>query len=347
MAVHRQLSALSLVGVLVTVSCASQQPTPAAPGAATVAPTSAAATAGPVAGTEACAAGGLSLSSIQAPAPTVAPTATQAAPPAATTAAASPAAPPTATPTLRPAPTTDRVGFPEGYLTAYKFGYVYDRKDAKSVSYICLNDVAAAAKQGQPFPFGSVIVFESWRPKEDDKGNLILDAAGHMIRSTLNAIFVMRKEQGFGVDYKQFQTGDWEYIAYRPDKSFQTAPQGTGSCAACHQASNKERDWTMRAWELPFTTRRAEAPVPGPGEVSLNRMAFFPGTLSVAVGTTVKWTNSAVDKIDHTVNANDNSFSSGTLKPAASFSFTFAKAGTYAYFCSLHPEQMRATVVVK
>jgi plastocyanin len=76
-------------------------------------------------------------------------------------------------------------------------------------------------------------------------------------------------------------------------------------------------------------------------------MAFFPATFTVPVGTTVKWTNSAVDKIDHTVNANDNSFNSGVLMPGASFSFTFAKAGTYAYFCSIHPEQMRATVVVK
>jgi plastocyanin len=338
----RGLSALSLIGVLMTVSCA---PQPASPSPA--ATTAAAAPAGPVAGTQPCAAGGLSISSIQSPAPTVAPTAASATARPTTAASPATAAAASPTPTLRPAPTTDRVGFPEGYQTAFKFGYAYDRKDAKSVSYICLNDVAASAKQGQPFPFGSVIVFESWRPKEDDRGNLILDSAGHMIRSTLNAIFVMRKEQGFGVDYKQFQTGDWEYIAYRPDKTFQTAPQGTGSCAACHQASNKERDWTMRAWELPFTARYAEAPIPGLNEVSLNRMAFFPSTLNVTVGTTVKWTNSAVDKIEHTVTASDNSFNSNKLAPGAAFSAQFAKAGTYAYFCSLHPEQMRATVVVK
>jgi plastocyanin len=337
----RPLSALSLTLLLIASACASAPsgPSGAAPPAAA---TNAAVSAAPAAATQPCASGGLSLSPLEAAAPaTAAPTVASPSLRPVTTVA------PTATATLRPAPTVDRVGFPEGYQTAFKFGYVYDRKDAKSVSYICLNDVAAAAKQGQPFPFGSVIVFESWRPKEDAKGDLVLDASGHMIRTALNAIFVMRKEQGFGVDYKQFQTGDWEYIAYRPDKTFQTAPQGTGSCAACHQASNKERDWTMRAWELPFTTRRAEAPIPGVNEISLNRMAFFPATFNVAVGTTVKWTNSAVDKIDHTVNANDNSFSSGTLKPGASFSFTFAKAGTYAYFCSIHPEQMRATVIVK
>ena len=339
----RSLLALFAAAAIVAAGCSTGPSGTGGPGQP--APTAAAvsASAAPVAATQPCAAGGASISPLQPPVPASA-AATTPAPPAPVSTPSAPAVP---TPTLRPAPTVDRVGFPEGYQTAYKFGYVYDRKDAKSVQYICLNDVAASAKQGQPFPFGSVIVFEQWRPKEDDKGNIVLDNSGHMIRTTLNAIFVMRKEQGFGTDYKQFQTGDWEYIAYRPDKTFQTAPQGTGSCAACHQASNKDRDWTMRAWKLPFTTRYAEAPLPGVNEISLNRMAFFPATFNVAAGATVKWTNSMVDEIDHTVNANDNSFNSGILKPGASFTFAFTKAGTYAYFCSIHPEQMRATVVVK
>src|SRR5207245_3367594 len=117
--------------------------------------------------------------------PTAAPT------PAVTTAAPTTPAPTVAapTPTLRPAPQTDRIGFPDDYQTKFKFGYAYDRRDAKSVSYICLNDVAAQVKQGQPFPFGSVIVFESWRPKEDAQGSLVYDVNGHMIRESLNVIF--------------------------------------------------------------------------------------------------------------------------------------------------------------
>jgi plastocyanin len=61
----------------------------------------------------------------------------------------------------------------------------------------------------------------------------------------------------------------------------------------------------------------------------------------------VKWTNSLVDKIAHTVTANDNSFASSTLQPGETFSTTFTKPGTYLYFCSLHPDQMRARVEVK
>ena len=329
----RMLVVPSAVTLLLVTSCAPVTAPPASPGAL-------AANA-----TQPCAAGGAATSPLQTAAPrTTAPTpaATAAAP---TTPAPTAAAP---TPTLRPAPQTDRIGFPDDYQTKFKFGYAYDRRDAKSVSYICLNDVAAQVKQGQPFPFGSVIVFESWRPKEDAQGSLVYDANGHMIRESLNAIFVMRKEQGFGEAYANLRTGEWEYVAYRPDKSFQTAPAATASCAACHSASNKGRDWTMRAWDLPFTAAQwAQAPLPGANEVSLNRMAFFPNALTVRTGTTVKWTNSAVDKLDHTVNANDNSFSSGTLKPGESYSTTFTKPGTYMYFCSLHPEQMRARIEVK
>jgi len=333
----RGVLALAATAIVIATGCGPASGPAALPSASAAAARSNA--------TQPCAAGGLTTSSIQPPAPTPVRSATTAPAPTAP-AAATVAAP---TPTLRPAPTTDRVGFPEDYQTKFKFAYAYDRRDAKSVSYICFNDVAATAKQGQAFPFGSVIVFESWRPKEDPSGSLVYDASGHMIRESLNAIFVMRKESGFGEAYKQFRTGEWEYIAYRPDRSFQTPPEGTGSCAACHSAGSVDkRDWTFRAWTLPFTVAQwAQAPLPLLNEISLNRMAFFPATLTVKPGTTVKWTNSAVDQIDHAITANDNSFSAGTLKPGESFSFTFNNPGSYLYFCPLHPDQMRARVEVK
>ena len=331
----RHLSAIACASLVTIISCAA----PAGNAPAAASPT---ANAGPVAGTQPCASGGLAASTLEVPAATP--------PPAPTTAPPATIAPPpaSATPTPRPAPATDRVGFPDGYQTAFKFLYVYDRMDAKSISYICGNDAAASVHQGQAFPYGSVLVFEQWRPKEDAAGNTIKDANGHLIRTTLNAIFVARKEQGFGEAYQAFRTGEWEYVAYRPDKTFQTPPNLSASCSSCHQASNPTRDWTMRAWTLPFTpTKYAAAPLPGLNEISLNRMAFFPNAVTVTVGTTLKWINSQVDQTDHNVAALDGSFNSGVMKPGDSFSFTFAKAGTYQYVCSIHPDQMRARIDVK
>src|SRR5256712_4970972 len=337
----RRASASLAATVLFLAAC-----TPAPGGSGP--PASASATEGPGAGTQPGASGGLALSPSGPPPPATSAAATSAAPrtsAVATPATSTPAPSPTATP--RPAPSADRIGFPEGYQTAFKFLYVYDRADAKSITYVCGNDAAASTRQAQPFNYGSVMVFESWRPKEDAAGNTIKDANGHLIRTTLNAIFVMKKDQGFGEAYQQFRTGEWEYVAYRPDKTYQTPPSGSATCSSCHQASHKDRDWTFRAWDLPFTTRYAIAPVPPAGQASLNRMAFFPNAPSVAVGATVKLKNSAVDKLDHTVVSQDGLFNSGTLKPGDTFTFTFTKAGTYQYVCTFHPDQMRARVEVK
>ena len=80
-------------------------------------------------------------------------------------------------------------------------------------------------------------------------------------------------------------------------------------------------------------------------EVKIDNFTFSPKTLTVAPGTTVKWTNR--DDIPHTVVSDDKAtFKSKLLDTDDSFSFTFSKPGTYDYFCSLHPH-MTAKVVVQ
>jgi plastocyanin len=78
--------------------------------------------------------------------------------------------------------------------------------------------------------------------------------------------------------------------------------------------------------------------------VSIANFSFQPAAITVAVGTTVTWTNN--DSSAHTVTANDGSFDSGRLAPGATFSQTFATAGTFAYHCAIH-SSMKATVIVQ
>ena len=68
---------------------------------------------------------------------------------------------------------------------------------------------------------------------------------------------------------------------------------------------------------------------------------FDPSTVTVAPGDTVHWT---FPYAGHTVTsgqATDNQtgtvFDSGLVKKGGDFSFTFADAGTYNYFCMVHP----------
>jgi plastocyanin len=79
-------------------------------------------------------------------------------------------------------------------------------------------------------------------------------------------------------------------------------------------------------------------------EVTIKGRAFHPATLRIKKGESVTWKNN--DDIDHTVDAEDGSFSSGTIKSGKSFTHTFKKAGKYAYSCHLHP-RMKGTIVVE
>lgn len=78
-------------------------------------------------------------------------------------------------------------------------------------------------------------------------------------------------------------------------------------------------------------------------QVRIANFTFQQPTISVKVGTTVTWTND--DDIPHTVVATDKSFRSKVLDTGDRFSFTFAKPGEFAYFCSLHPHMTGKVVV--
>ena len=87
----------------------------------------------------------------------------------------------------------------------------------------------------------------------------------------------------------------------------------------------------------------AKAPQAASAEVKVDNFSFGPATLTVAVGTTVTWTNR--DDIPHTIVSTDKVFKSKVLDTDEKFSFTFAKAGTYPYFCSIHPKMTGSVVV--
>ena len=66
---------------------------------------------------------------------------------------------------------------------------------------------------------------------------------------------------------------------------------------------------------------------------------------TVAPGTTVVWVNDGHNM--HTVASFDGLFTSVTLRPGESFSFTFAEPGEYRYVCKQHARQgMLGKIVV-
>jgi plastocyanin len=77
--------------------------------------------------------------------------------------------------------------------------------------------------------------------------------------------------------------------------------------------------------------------------ITIDNFTFSPKELTVAVGTTVKWVNH--DDIPHLVVEKKTTFRSKALDTDDSYSYTFTGAGTFDYFCGLHPHMVGQVIV--
>lgn len=119
-------------------------------------------------------------------------------------------------------------------------------------------------------------------------------------------------------------------IACYPSPAKETAPVAPTAPAATEQAAPKEQ-----------VAPKEEASAT---EVKISGSAFVPATVTVAVGTTVTWSNQ--DSVVHTVSSQSTLFDSGNLSRGATFSHTFNQPGTFEYRCKIHPA-MKAKVIVE
>ena len=78
--------------------------------------------------------------------------------------------------------------------------------------------------------------------------------------------------------------------------------------------------------------------------VHIKNYAYAPSSVTVKLGQSVVWIND--DAVAHTATAVNATFDSGNIDTNATFTHTFTKAGTYAYYCAYHT-YMKGTVVVK
>ena len=80
-----------------------------------------------------------------------------------------------------------------------------------------------------------------------------------------------------------------------------------------------------------------------PAQVSVDNFSFGPDMLTVPVNSTVTWVNK--DDVPHVIASNDGLFKSKALDTDDKYSYTFSKAGTYSYYCSIHPKMLGKIVV--
>jgi plastocyanin len=251
-----------------------------------------------------------------------------------------------------PAPIVDRVGFPVGYKDSYKLFYVFDNYQNRQIRAVYGNPMAASIAPGQAFnfPYGSIILFESYTVREDASGEPQLDSQGRFMPNTLTTLFVMRKERGFGEAYNELRNGEWEYVAYKPDGTYATPPSGTGSCALCHltggsvslsaasQRIGAQWDYVFRP-DLYFG--RGSGAVP---KGVLQNYVFVPSTIHAQSGETITVYNS--DQLLHHIVADDGSLDTGVMVPGSTFTVKAGSSGTVvSLHCALH-SRMKGQIVV-
>lgn len=79
-------------------------------------------------------------------------------------------------------------------------------------------------------------------------------------------------------------------------------------------------------------------------EVQIAGMAFVPATLTIAVGDTVRFTNT--DGAPHTATFTRGGLTTRRLGRGQSDELTFARAGSFDYVCEVHPH-MTGRIVVR
>lgn len=241
-----------------------------------------------------------------------------------------------------PAPTVDRVNFPQGYQQTFTKLLTFDRIDNGQIRVIWGNALAANTPWWEPYPYGAVLLFESYGSQRDAQNNLVLDANGRLIPTTVATVFVQRKERGFGEAYGPNRNGEWEYMSYRPDGTAANAPTTTGACAVCHIQAGPQNDYIFRRQDFanPFNPTGSSGAAPS---ATMSRYKFVPGDMTVAKGTTVTWYND--DQVEHVITSPNGNFNSGSMFTGSSFAQKFDTVGDFEIRCTLHAG-MRARVRV-
>jgi plastocyanin len=118
---------------------------------------------------------------------------------------------------------------------------------------------------------------------------------------------------------------------------------------SCSSNNNKPSAPTRAPSASAPTTASAANATAAPGgattAATIQNLAF-PASIAIKSGTSVTWANK--DGFPHTVASDPGqaaSFDSKPIDAGATFSVTFAKAGTYAYHCNIHPSMHGAVVV--
>lgn len=127
---------------------------------------------------------------------------------------------------------------------------------------------------------------------------------------------------------------------------------GLVACGGSGSDSSSEAETTPSGeTESAETTESTESEPAPSGEaaksekVQIVEFTYEPDPVVVQVGGKVTWQNE--DAAPHTATADDGSFDTGTIDNGKLGSATFKEAGTFTYFCQIHPTMHGSVEVVE
>ena len=128
----------------------------------------------------------------------------------------------------------EKVAFPT-YQTHVLYA-VLDQPDNKEIREAFVTaDTLKHIKAGQALPSGTIITLPTFKARLDDKGELLKDPNGRLVRGPLDRIVVMEKRTGWGAEYPEdLRNGEWEYARFQADGSRDPKANIKG-CFECHK----------------------------------------------------------------------------------------------------------------
>ena len=241
-------------------------------------------------------------------------------------------------------PGPNKLKFPQNWDKGVMYATV-DRYDTKQYrEFYTSAEAVQAARDGKEIPNGTVITLAAYAAKVDAEGKPVKDGNGRFVKDKLVAVNSMQKEAGWGNDIPAaVRNGDWIYQSFTPDGQVNDKANLT-ACFQCHLPFAKDQYLTNLAkLSGKFPATAVAAVTSGPTDVAINGFMFGPGTIKVAAGQKITWTNA--DDTPHQIAVTGKDQRSELMLKGQSATLQFDEAGNIAYICGLHPG-MKGTIEV-
>jgi hemoglobin len=154
------------------------------------------------------------------------------------------------------APGPQNIELPKDYQERFIRYAAVDKPDRKIVRFLYANpESLAAAKAGQPLPYGTVLIMEDHPVRLDAAGQPMRDQQDRLMPlNTVSGLFLQEKRLGWGVGYgPEKRNGEWEYARFNPDGS--RHPGALDGCFACHLQQRPTQDFAFNFWDYIQTKR--------------------------------------------------------------------------------------------